>query len=158
MSSVVGKTTPQFSRGGLIVLLRDNAASSSRGSQPPPSQDPDCSAFRNRSPRRASTARMPVSPPRRRSTIDCMASSTWISPASIPADQTPMASSTSAPMGRSCDGNRRATGSDDPAMNPKSISRDVSTISFAHSQFHDRCLSLKTGAVRPLCRYTSTIC
>ena len=36
--------------------------------------------------------------------------------------------------------------------------RDVSYISFAHSQFHDRCLSLKTGTDRPLSSNTFTIC
>ena len=36
--------------------------------------------------------------------------------------------------------------------------RDVSYISFAHSQFHDRCLSLNTGTERPLSLKTLTIC
>ena len=54
--------------------------------------------------------------------------------------------------GRSTAGIRLATGSDEPAMKPKSILRDVSYISLAHFQFHDRCLSLKTGAVRPVLR------
>ena len=36
--------------------------------------------------------------------------------------------------------------------------RDVSYISFAHSQFHERCLSLNTGTERPLSLKTLTIC
>ena len=44
-------------------------------------------------------------------------------------------------------GIRQVTGSDEPARNGKPSSRAVSTISLAQSQFHDRCLSLKTGVV-----------
>ena len=35
-------------------------------------------------------------------------------------------------------------------MNGNFSSRDVSYISFAHSQFQERCLSLNTGTARPL--------
>ena len=45
----------------------------------------------------------------------------------------------------SIDGIRQVTGSDEPARNGNFSSREVSTISLAHSHFHDRCLSLKTG-------------
>ena len=55
-------------------------------------------------------------------------------------------------------GIRHVTGSDDPAHSANFISRDVSTISLAHSNFHDRCLSLKTGTARPSLRNTSVTC
>ena len=42
-------------------------------------------------------------------------------------------------------------------MSGKPIRRDVSYISFAQSQFQERCLSLKTGTERPLARNTFTI-
>ncbi len=62
---------------------------------------------------------------------------------------THITSSTSAPYGMSIDGMRQVTGSDEPARKAKPSARAVSTISRAHSHFHERCLSLKTGAVRP---------
>ena len=46
-------------------------------------------------------------------------------------------------------GIRHVTGSDDPARNGNLSSREMSTISLAHSHFHERCLSLKTGTVWP---------
>ncbi len=52
----------------------------------------------------------------------------------------------------SIDGNRLETGSEDPAMKPNFIFREVSTIFLAHFQFQERCLSLNNGAVRPLLR------
>ena len=61
-----------------------------------------------------------------------------------------MASRMRAPVGISTDGVRQVTGRLDPAMNAKPMLRDVSYISFAHSQFQDRCLSLNTGTERPL--------
>ena len=48
-------------------------------------------------------------------------------------------------MRDSTEGIRQVTGSDEPARSGKPIARAVSTISLAHSQFHERCLSLKTG-------------
>ena len=63
-----------------------------------------------------------------------------------------------APQGRSIEGIRQVTGSDEPAIKGKPIWRAVSTISLAQSQRHDRCLSLNTGAHRPERRKTSTIC
>ena len=58
----------------------------------------------------------------------------------------------------SIDGIRQVTGSDEPARNGNLSSREMSTISFAHSHFHDRCLSLKTGTARPSLRKTSVTC
>ena len=46
-------------------------------------------------------------------------------------------------------GIRHVTGSDDPARKGNFIDLDRSTISFAHSHFQERCLSLKTGTARP---------
>src|SRR5437879_12412138 len=60
--------------------------------------------------------------------------------------------------GISTDGVRHVTGKLDPAMKANPSSREVSYILRAHSQFHERCLSLNTGAVRPLSRNTFTIC
>ena len=62
------------------------------------------------------------------------------------------------PSGISTDGMRHVTGKLDPAMYAKPISRDVSYICFAQSQFHERCLSLNIGTDRPLSLYTLTIC
>src|SRR5438067_2799111 len=67
------------------------------------------------------------------------------------------ASLTREPSGISTDGVRQVTGKLDPAMNANPILRDVSYISLAQSQFHERCLSLNTGTERPLERNTSTI-
>ena len=53
---------------------------------------------------------------------------------------------------------RQVTGSDEPAMKAKPSSTDWSYIWRAQSQFQERCLSLKTGADRPVVRYTETIC
>ena len=61
-----------------------------------------------------------------------------------------------APIGMSIDGILHVTGRLDPAIMGNPIWRDVSYISFAQSQFHDRCLSLNTGVVRPSLRKTST--
>ena len=70
----------------------------------------------------------------------------------------PTTSSTSAPRGISTAGIRQVTGSDEPAMNGKFMTRAVSTISLAQAHFHERCLSLNTGAVRPSFRKTSVTC
>ncbi len=43
-------------------------------------------------------------------------------------------------------------------MKAKPNSTDWSYIWRAQSQFQERCLSLKTGAERPVVRYTETIC
>ena len=50
----------------------------------------------------------------------------------------------------STEGVRQVTGRLDPAMKANPSRREVSYISRAQSQFHDRCLSLKIGAERPL--------
>jgi hypothetical protein len=50
------------------------------------------------------------------------------------------------------------TGRLDPAISGNPMLRDASYISFAHSQFHERCLSLNTGTERPLSLKTFTIC
>ena len=63
-----------------------------------------------------------------------------------------------APSGISIDGVRHVTGRLDPAMNGNLMLASVSYISFAQSQFHDRCLSLNTGTERPLSAKTLTIC
>ncbi len=55
-------------------------------------------------------------------------------------------------------GIRHVTGSDDPARNGIFISRAVSTISFAHSQFQERCLSLKIGRTCSSVLNTSATC
>ena len=55
----------------------------------------------------------------------------------------------------SMEGIRRVTGSDEPAISGKPSSLLVATISVAHSQFQERCLSQKTGTLRPLARNTS---
>ena len=52
----------------------------------------------------------------------------------------------------------QVTGRDDPARNGIFMARAVSTISFAHSHFHDKCLSLKIGVIRPSFLNTSTTC
>ena len=62
------------------------------------------------------------------------------------------------PSGISTDGVRQVTGRLDPAMKAKPSSREVSYILRAHSQFQERCLSLKTGTDLPLSRNTFTIC
>ena len=49
-------------------------------------------------------------------------------------------------------GVRQVTGREEPAMKANPNSREVSYISRAHSQFQERCLSLKTGAVLPVVR------
>ena len=51
----------------------------------------------------------------------------------------------------------QVTGNEDPASSGNPMSWAVSTISLDHSHFQDRCLSLKTGTVRPSCLKTSTI-
>src|SRR5579875_3380156 len=51
----------------------------------------------------------------------------------------------SAPSDISSEGMRQVTGSEEPAIKGNCIEREVSYISFAHSHFQDRCLSLKTG-------------
>ena len=63
-----------------------------------------------------------------------------------------MASLIRAPSGISTGGVRHVTGRLDPAMNANFISRDVSYIFLAHSQFQERCLSLNIGTLRPLAR------
>ena len=55
-------------------------------------------------------------------------------------------------------GIRHVTGNDEPARKGKFSSCDRSTISLAHSKFHERCLSLNTGTLRPSSRNTSAIC
>ena len=50
----------------------------------------------------------------------------------------------------SIDGMRHVTGRLEPAMNGKPILSEVSYICLAHSHFHERCLSLNSGTLRPL--------
>src|ERR1051325_5950350 len=69
-----------------------------------------------------------------------------------------MASRIFDPSGISIDGVLQVTGRLDPAISGNPIRRDVSYISLAQSQFHDRCLSLNTGTERPLSSNTLTIC
>ena len=104
------------------------------------------------------TAFTPVSPPLRRSAMHWRVSRAWKSYTSSPPNATTSSSSASAPNGRSTAGIRHVTGSDDPARKGNPIFRAVSTISFANSHRQERCLSLKTGVVRPSFANTSTIC
>ena len=55
------------------------------------------------------------------------------------------------------DGTRELIGTDEPARRGKPSSRQVATISRAHSQFQERCLSQKTGTLRPLRRKTAIV-
>ena len=67
------------------------------------------------------------------------------------------ASRTRASAGNSTGGMRQVTARLDPAMYANPSSFEVSYIFRAHSQFHDRCLSLNIGTERPLERNTAAI-
>ena len=108
------------------VSLRESADTSSSLEYRPASP-----AFHTASPSIICTALTPVSPPFRRSTMHCSASSPWKSITSAPPYPTTSALSISQFSGSSISGRRQVTGSDDPASIGNFSRLDASTIHLA---------------------------
>ena len=141
---------PYPGRGEARVKLRQRQASKSSRSHPPASQEPPCECFPDvLAPQRLDRHDAGLTPLAALDhALDRFQSVEVVAVQSAIADADGLGDFCA--QGTSTAGNRQVTGSDEPAMSGKPSSLAVSTMLLAHSQFQDRCLSLKTGTERPL--------